>query len=281
MWSTPYYGKLVDFLFMYSKVIFRGALKKTDEKFLLFDCEIWPWHIVYFSLFTTLVLISAFTVFWASFLINDTSFFDTEYDCFIKDVEKHVYTPLVHYLTTKPYPNAKLCLTESGQCDPNDVGCHEWPHCADFSDEMMCYQFVYNVLAGLLAASGFLTVVVSYIATCCFFLKWLSNCSKEGFFTFLLFHLVIYLPITLSILAMLMISDDFQLTYHDAFHYHAYWFSFVYVGPLTAGCFVSLTKVSDKIFKDVTIGFSLPATTLLLLLISLVLYRQMYYVHTF
>jgi hypothetical protein len=273
MVDKRYYMGFVNFSYMYSKVIFRGALRRIDseKKFVLYDCEIARWHIVHFFLVTTVTLYCVFVVFWASFLVDETFVCDHTHDCFVKrennniSADNRVYTMFGIYKIS-PYLPIQRELVQD--CDLID-------------GELMCFQFVYNISAGIMSALRFLAVVTFYIGTCRYVFKWLISCIGPSLCLVLAFLSVIGIPLLCSVLTLLVMTFiDFDFTYYSALNYFAYWFSLAFVGPVAALYFISLTCTMEDETQEVMIDLFLPLSSLMYLVLSLPMYGQLY-AHTF
>ena len=131
-----HYEHYINFFFMYSKVIFRDALKrkKDPHRILLHRYEIAQKHVVQLSTVTSAVIYAVFISFWASFLVDQTFVCDPQLDCFISN--------------------------SSTEVDANSA--ERVDDCADVSDNVtvICYHFVLDTTAGFASAVGFLTVAV-------------------------------------------------------------------------------------------------------------------------
>ena len=136
----------IQFLFIYSKVIFYGVLKKDKKKKISFhDYEIHNWCLFLLSSVTTFVLICAFFSFWAAFLFNETFVCDPRLDCFVKNSTTNSFVPVSDCATVGD--NAKV----------------------------ECYQFKFDVSEGFSYAVGFFAVAVAYICLYSSVLIWLMK----------------------------------------------------------------------------------------------------------
>jgi hypothetical protein len=272
--GNSWYDHFIEFLFMYSKIIFRRSLTvrnvDSEKKYFLNGREIAGWHIVHFLVVITVVLYCVFIVFWASFLVDESSSCDHTRDCFTKrELQSYIFPELK--LNTFL---GKYLIFSSQQIPPESV-----KNCDDIDDKVICYEFVYNISA-CLSAFAFLTFVVFYIGLCIALLKWLINCIELG--GCLLASFVVLFMFVFSCNVILCTTlIDFELTYYNALNYFAYWFSFVYVGPVTALYVVSLSSpMEDDVINNFMVWLFLPLTTLSYLFVSLLLYGQLY-VHTY
>ena len=126
-------------LFLYSKVVFSGVLKRDDNgQPLFYNYYSISHHYVYvLSFVSTVVLYCVFISFWASFLLKETFVCDRRFDCF-----------------------AGNSLSRSFSEDFERVqDCDE----IEESATVICFHFVFDSSEGFSYAVGFFGVAVSYI----------------------------------------------------------------------------------------------------------------------
>ena len=220
-------GHLIHLFYIYSKVIFRDALKREEEdsqcKISLHDYEIPSGHqIILFSTITTMTLCSVFISFWASFLVDQTAVCDPMLDCFV---------------------------TSSSSLESDDPSPPERiQNCADIESNATvdCFEFVFAVSEGFASAIGFLAVVVAYVYLIGYSLIWLmglllssdhntSSCARKcALFAWIC---LVFLPVILDIvifivaLSVPLFSDVVLKTAENTLKFSAYLLCFSYVGP--------------------------------------------------
>ena len=221
---SSYYDHYNNFCVIYSKLIFRDALKKKENphRILLHKYEINKERVKWLIPVTSIVMMGVFLSFWGSFLIEETFVCDPLLDCF--------------------YDNSSKRLED----------------CADVSDNITvtCFQFVLNISAGFASAIGFLAVIVVYIYVYGYLLIWLMEatyspkCTFQGVICTL--TLLLFLPLLLGICGFIIVisvpffSEIALKTTESTLNFIAYSLCFIYVGPFTGIIIYCLTKDSIR-----------------------------------
>ena len=221
------YDHYNNFCVIYSKLIFRDALKKKENphRILLHKYEINKERVKWLIPVTSIVMMGVFLSFWGSFLIEETFVCDPLLDCF--------------------YDNSSKRLED----------------CADVSDniKVTCFQFVLNISAGFASAIGFLGVIVLYVYGYGYLLIWLMEATYSPKCTYLgvvctrfCRYLLLVLPLLLGFFGIIIVfsvpffSEIAFKTIESALKFSAYSFCFVYVGPCTGIIIQVLTRDSVR-----------------------------------
>jgi hypothetical protein len=228
------YEQYISLHLIYSKAVFRDALKKEDNvrQVFLHGYKISEKHLLVFSAVTSLVMFSVFLSFWTAFVVEETFVCNPLLDCFFN-------------------PNSSLNVNWS-QLQPVD-------NCSHINTTVMCYQFVFDMTGGFASAGGFLTVAVFYVYIYGYVTIWLMKlflshkymrcCSVCGCLSLLIapfivsfFILVIAsLDPFLNVFLLQINKDTFLLKFF------AYFFCFICAGPLTSiGMFVAIAPSMCK-----------------------------------
>ena len=127
-------------LFLYSKVVFSGVLKKDDNGRSLFYNYYSTYHHDEFvlSFVSTVVLYCVFISFWASFLLKETFVCDRRFDCFAGNSS-------LSHLFGEDFERVQDC---------DEV---------EEDATVICFHFVFDSSEGFSYAVGFFGVAVSYI----------------------------------------------------------------------------------------------------------------------
>ena len=127
-------------LFLYSKVVFSGVLKKDDNGRSLFYNYYSTYHHDEFvlSFVSTVVLYCVFISFWASFLLKETFVCDRRFDCFAGNSS-------LSHLFSEDFERVQ-------DCDEIEE-----------SATVICFHIVFDSSEGFSYAVGFFGVAVSYI----------------------------------------------------------------------------------------------------------------------
>ena len=215
------------FFFVYSKVIYRDALKikKNPPRILFHSYEISNWHVIQFSTVISMFIFAVFVSFWSSFLLESTYTCNPTLDCFFRNSTVWVNKKIVE--------------------DCKNI---------DSSVTIVCYQFVLNATKGFSSSVGFLAVAVMYIYVYGYLVLWLMEivlsprvasigaklCSAIGW------TLLIVFPLIVAVVAVVVMYSDKILAeitfknFDSEVIFVTYWLFFVYTGPLSA-VFVSFT----------------------------------------
>ena len=223
-------GHLIHLFYIYSKVIFRDALKREGKdsqcKISLHDYEIPSGHqIILFSTISTMALCSVFISFWASFLVDQTAVCDPMLDCFV---------------------------TNSSSLESDDPSPPERiQNCADVESNAAvdCFEFVFAVSEGFASAIGFLAVVVAYVYLIGYSLIWLmglffssdhntSPCARKctlfAWICLIILPFILVIVIFIVVLSVPLFSDVAFKTAENTLKCFAYLLCFSYVGPFTS-----------------------------------------------
>ena len=231
-----------NFFFVYSKVIYRDALKKKKNppRILFHGYEISRWNVVQFATVISIFIFTVFVSFWTSFLIESSYTCNPTLDCFLRNSTPWIYGQMPRKIT---------------DCD--DV---------DPSVTVVCYQFVLNATKGFSSAVGFLAVAVMYIYVYGYLLVWLMELSLSPKVTsvpvklcsIVVWFLVIVFPLTVAIAAAVVMYSDKTLVeltfknFESELIFITYWLFFVYSGPISAvlTSFSLLKKVKAEMLRE-------------------------------
>ena len=213
-----------NFFFVYSKVIYRDALKKKKNppRILFHGYEISRLNIVQFTTVISLFIFTVFVSFWSSFLIDSSYTCNPTLDCFLRNSTLWIYGKMPQRISN---------------CDAVDT-----------SVTVVCYQFVLNATKGFSSAVGFLAVAVMYIYVYGYLLIWLMELSLSPKITnlgvkicsFLGWVLLIVFPVIIAIVAAVILYSDKILAevtfknFESELIFINYWLFFVYAGPISA-----------------------------------------------
>ena len=134
------FNSITNALFLYSKVVFSGVLKKDDNgRSLFYNYYSISHHYVYvLSFVSTVVLYCIFISFWASFLLKETFVCDRRFDCFVGNSS-------LSHLFGEDFERVQDC---------DDI---------EESATVICFHFAFDSSEGFSYAVGFFGVAVAYI----------------------------------------------------------------------------------------------------------------------
>ena len=215
------------FFFVYSKIIYRDALKlkKNPPRILFHSYEISHWHVLQFSTVISMFIFAVFVSFWSSFLLESTYTCNPTLDCFFR--------------------NSTIWVNGKRVRDCSTIGS---------SVTVVCYQFILNSTKGFSASVGFLAVAVMYIYVYGYLVIWLLEialsprvtivgakiCSIIGWVLLIVFPLIVAVVAVIVMYSDKILAEITFKNFESEMIFITYWVFFVYTGPLSA-VFMSFT----------------------------------------
>ena len=221
----------IELTYHFAKLVLRDALQRNLEaappRMTLYDRRVSPVSVILLSSLAPAVFIPSFVSFWASFLVDETYACDPGLDCFSRNSSSFV----IDYQ------------------DPLTT-------CTDLSnDTVVCFQFVFDYVAGFASMGGFLVVAVISTKVYGIVLVWLVGimpsphdgrhgkcyscravCSIVGVFSFFLAPIIIATLILSAALLQPFINDVVFQSNERVLNFAAYWSSLLFAGTVTGVC---------------------------------------------
>lgn len=205
-------------------------LRAEPPTLTLYDRRTSPAFVILLSSLTPAIFIPAFVSFWASFLVDETYACDPGLDCFLQNSS---------YFALEPQQLLTNCT------DPDN-------------DTIICFQFVFDFVAGCASMGGFVVVAVTSIKVYGIALVWLVGlmpssrsdergrcyscrvlCSVLGVFVFFLSPLLIASVILIIALLQPLINDIIFQSNERILKFASYWLSLLFTGIVAGVCILA------------------------------------------
>lgn len=209
-------------MFQFVKLIFKRSLKKEEDSIVFYDYKITTLDLIPLSTITSLILLMAFTSFWASFLVDETFACDPQLDCFLRD-------PSLFVSSTKPLNN----------CTSLDYN----------NDAVVCFKFVFDFKAGFASAFGFAGVAALYCNVCFSILVWFSKLCNNGCCKYIIGSIIIlgiFNSFTTGIFIGAIKIDTIANTNERSFLNIVYLVCYSLIGALFFYIGISILKLKER-----------------------------------
>ena len=233
-WFKYYRSSAHHFLeltYQFAKLVMQDSLQRNVQsrppQLLLYDQAVSPVVMILLFTVTPAVFIPAFVSFWASFLVEETYACDPGLDCFYRDSSSFSIRhqqPLVN------------CTTSDG-------------------DTVVCFQFVFDYVAGFASMGGFVVVAVTSLRVYGIVLVWLvgtmpsprrdrgEKCytcralsSIVGVFAFFLAPVIIAVLVLITALLQPIVNDIVFQSNERVLKFATYWSCLLFTGLMAGVC---------------------------------------------
>lgn len=223
----------LELAYQFGKLVMHDALQRNIRSephyLILYDRPISPVFVIILSVLTPVMFIPGFISFWASFLVDETFACDPGLDCFLRN------------------PSSLMIQDQQPLMNCSQLE----------NDTIVCFQFVFDYVAGCASMGGFLIVAVTSLKLYGIILMWLIGimpssrdrtgkcyscralCSIVGIFIFFLAPVIIASLILATALLDPLVNDIVFQSNERILIFAAYWSCLLLTGLVAGICILA------------------------------------------